>query len=927
MRKLILIICLLLVPIYLLGQKSAPVAGDAATLIDLLHKDYTGGNPETIDEDIVRERSKAISIFKAYSNNLTLSTAKEKDKSGNEIELNIQEKRSNYLQSLDNYNEEFKKAKPDEGKLVSLKITLNTNKKNYYIALFTVDKQQFDDLEKHFQDNNNKFLATVLNSIKNKYENLNKGKGDNLALNNSNLSIQKGLPFVGGDILVEGIDGLARFLAKRIKEELTLNAIDNLKDYLKKKDENPYLYELEVVLPTTVNYLKNFNADQLLSFSDDLKQYIEQDLNNLLPNAANLKATPRIALAIQKNPDLDFAFEGLEILEQVSKIKSPVDYFTILANSRNLNRWQNGTDTTKKEIAEGLQLATMLAYSLTVVENGEVKFVTTDFIANYGSQKEFIYLYFGFLHQQNKKYYNSTLSLANIVKETDKINEIEQFLKSDVIEIIQNAERIQTQFLVIKKKNKNDEKVEYKEMHELINDIVDFAEETTIAVDDLLVLNNPNNSLKNIAQKVKPYFTVARLANDITLDLHEKRYTNAITKAIEIPLTLKIFESKDISYFEQTKLTIETFTELQSLSKIVTIDSNLSNEKKLILWEKNKIDLEIIRLKFNEIDNGKALATSIDTFLKSQNGSNWNQATYDTNVKTLNDQLLANRIIVLKHIGYDETETKTKIEKMLKDKEVTDDTRTFILNKFTEYQVQGYKKLFLGENISVTTQEELTQLYQAFVPELLNQVTIKQDSQNNKLVKFIHFVNDIAVADNPEAYEKAIEAFVLPVGSSSLKEKTKHYYSINAFPGLLGGIEFTKSSDPEIKNAEYIGFTAPIGIYLQPWGAGENGNNFGFFLPIIDIAAPVRLRLDDDNDTKTLPDFEIADIFSPGIYAIYGFKKTPLSINFGVQYGPKLRDIPVENTDTFTSIESYRVGIGVTLDIPLLTIASKYKNE
>lgn len=934
MRKKVLIICLLLVPVYLLGQKSAPVAGDAATLIDLLHKDYNGGNPETIYEDIARDRSKAISIFKAYSTNLALSIIKEKDengafkidKNGKFIfkDINIQEERTKYLKSLDDYNEELKNSKDNYTKLNKLKGDLNTAKSTYYNSLYTVDEQQFDDLIENFKEN--KFVVDVLDSLKKKYENLNKNKADQFAYNNSNLSIQKGLPFVGGDILVEGIDGLARFLAKRIKEELTLNAIDNLKDYLKKKDENPYLYELEVVLPTTVNYLKNFNADQLLSFSDDLKQYIEQDLNNLLPNAANLKATPRIALAIQKNPDLDFAFEGLEILEQVSKIKSPVDYFTILANSRNLNRWQQNGSSTQEEIAKGLQLATMLAYSLTIVENGEVKFVTTDFIANYGSQKDFLFLYFGFLHQQNKKYYTLPSPLEEIVKKTDTIDKIEQFIKSDVIEIVQNAERIHTQFLAIKKKNKNEEKVEYKEMHQLIGDIVNLAEETTTAVDVILTFK-PNNSIKGITLKVKPYFTVARLANDITLDLHEKRYTNAITKAIEIPLTLKIVKSAYIDVFEETKLTAQTFTELQALKTLLNIDTKRSDTEKLNMWKKNKFEIEIIRLKFNEFDNGKALARSIDTFLKSQNDSIWNQATYDTNVQTLKNQLLTDRIIVLEYLGYNETKTKAGIEKMLIDKKVTDETKNFILNKFTAYQEQGYRKLFLGENITITTQEELTQLYQAFVPELLNQVTIKHDSQNNKLVKFIHFVNDIAVADNPEAYEKAIEAFVLPVGSSSLKEKANYYFSINAFPGLLGGWEFAKSDDHEIKNARFIGFTAPVGIYLQPWGAIGSGYNLGLFLPIIDIAAPVRLRLDDANNTKTLPDFEVADIFSPGIYAVFGLKKSPLTFNLGVQYGPKLRDIPVENTDTFTSIESYRVGIGVTLDIPLLTIASKYKNE
>lgn len=916
MKKLFKIILFVLFPTFLIAQKSAPVAGDAAILIDLLHKDYASGNPETMEEDIARDRSKVISIFKAYREALDFT---------NLTKVLDQKLETDYFVALEKYNEALKGDKNSD-QLVGLKTELKRSKSKYYQNICDVDNDQFTTIETSYTTN--EFLKTVITKFKYKYSTLQNAKADQYAYNNSNLSIQKGLPFVGGDILVEGIDGLARFLAKRIKEELTLNAIDNLKEYLKKKDENRYLYELEVVLPTTVNYLKNFNGDQLLSFSDDLKQYIEQDLNNLLPNAANLKTTPRIALAIQNNPDLDFAFEGLEILEQVSKIKSPVDYFTILANSRNLNRWQNDSDATKKEIAQGLQLATMLAYSLTIVENGEVKFVTTDFIANYGSQKDFVFLYFGFLHQQNIKFYNSALPLADIVREADKINTIEHFIKSDVIEIVQNAERIHTQFLAIKKKNKNEEKVEYKDMHQLIGDIVNFAEETTAVVDGLLALK-PDNSLKDITQKVKPYFTVARLANDITLDLHEKRYTNAITKAIEIPLTLKIVKSEYINIFEQTKLTTQTFTELQALKTLLSIDTKLNDSKKVDLWKKNKFDVEIIRLKFNEFNKGKPLATSIDTFLKSLDAEKWNQKAYDSSLSALKNQLLTDRIIVLEYLGYNETKTKAEIEKILIDKKVTDETKNFILNKFTAYQEKGYRKLFLGENISITTREELTQLYQAFVPELLNQVTIKQDSQNNKLVKFIHFLNDIAVADNPEAYEKAIEAFVLPVGSSSLKEKAKHYYSINAFPGILGGGEFNSSDNKDLKGAGFIGFTAPIGIYLQPWEweASKKGNTFGFFFPIIDIAAPVRLRLDGTKDTQTLPDFEIADIFSPGFYLIYGIKKTPLTFNLGIQYGPKLRDIPVENTDTFTSIESYRVGLGVTLDIPLLTIASKYKNE
>ena len=95
------------------------------------------------------------------------------------------------------------------------------------------------------------------------------------------------------------------------KSEFVLHpkARDEKAELLKNKEEHPELYELEVLLPTTFAYLANFDANQLLQFSDDLKQYIEQDLANLVPNAANLRYTPRMSLLIANNPELDFAFE------------------------------------------------------------------------------------------------------------------------------------------------------------------------------------------------------------------------------------------------------------------------------------------------------------------------------------------------------------------------------------------------------------------------------------------------------------------------------------------------------------------------------------------------------------------------------------------------------------------------------------------
>ena len=517
MKKLFTFLALLLSFISF-SQKSAPVAGDASTLLDLLFKDYDAVNPETRIEEIARDRTKVISLFKNYA----------KDYKESSTTAYPENEKVLYLKSIEafnNYNKISKIEAIDTTTLDKLKNNITTTKDAFYNKLYDYDNEQIDCLKTHFDNNKNVYISAIIIKFQNKYTSLKDRKADVLAKSNTNLSIQKSLPFSGGDILVTGIDGLSRFLAKRIKEELTLNAIQNIQEYLKNKDKKEYLYELEAILPTTVDYLKNFDADQVLKFSNDIKQYIETDFRNIVDNAANLRYTPRVMRAIEKYPDLDFAFEGLEILEQVSKIKSPVDYFEIISNSRNLNRWNDTTTNTKYAIAQSLQLASMLAYSLTLIENGEVKFVTTDFIANYGSQEEFTYLYFGFLHQQNAKYFNLKKSdstyFTDFVKDTTQIKKGFDFLKYQIVPIVENAERLHSQLLEIKKTNKNGEKLDYSKVHQLITDLVSFGEEVTVSADWLMKeFEYTIDNKENISDRLKPFFSISRVANDITLDLH-----------------------------------------------------------------------------------------------------------------------------------------------------------------------------------------------------------------------------------------------------------------------------------------------------------------------------------------------------------------------------------------------------------------------
>lgn len=950
------------------GQKSSPVVGDAAALIDLLNKDYNTVNPDTWDEEINTDRGKVIAIFKSY-----LEDRKKKENASSpNIANKMIEAFDEYMKAKEAINavakvtinvnvsnlaipanasekqiirseEQFEQVKDE---LINLQNKLRDRKYDYYQAKNDYDNIEFNQLEIAYAEND--YLKNLVIVFREKFFHVYNKTIDNYAENNTYSSIQKSIPFIGGDLSFETIiDGLSRFLAKRIKEELTIHAIDKIKNYLENPTPENYCHELLVLLPSTTNYLKSFESNQLLNFTDEMKQYIEQDLNDLLTNAVDLKNTPRLKRYIEKYPDLEFAFEGLEIIPQLSKIKSPVDYFEIMENSRCLARWRNiPSDKTRYNIAQAFRLASMIAYSMTVVDNGETKFASVDMVSNYGNEINFFYLYFGMLHQQNIKYFNVSfvpgdsftpmpLNIDSIMLNTqfqygriETLTNLAQFLKSNLTSVATNAEKVYAQALTLKKKNKNNEEIKYDEVYSFIDDFISFAEEV-VTTSDLFFDNTYRfypSSLRgdlNLKAKLAPYFNVSRIANNMMLDLHQKKYSNAIIKAIEIPLSFNMQDGTGngttVAMLQNVKTAIEGQQDLGKIKKIFIINLVTgSDDAKMQELKKVELPLEIVLLKLDQAEDLGELKRAIKHLRKSI--SEMDVAHFkevETEYYTCKSLFEKEYKPILNHYGINTYQIVNTIKNRLNEKNKNAHIVAFLEKRFDKYTKDIYCKVALNQDLDVSIEEEL----ESFINEFVTQTAENERKVNdNNAIKVIHFVNEMAGAKDAEEVEKAITAFALPVGSSSLKEKALNYFSINAYPGLIGGLEFTKGQD----DAFSFGFTAPVGLYAQfcSWG---NGNSLGAFVPIIDIGAPVRLRIDSDSDNKTLPDFNFNDIFSPGFYLSYGFgKKLPLAINLGAQYGPKLRDVDVDADGKFDSIDSYRISVALVIDIPLFTISGKY---
>ena len=481
--------------------------------------------------------------------------------------------------------------------------------------------------------------------------------------------------------------------------------------------------------------------------------------------------------------------------------------------------------------------------------------------------------------------------------------------------------------------------------------MIGFSEDVLVSGDSLLkstnlqllsvsgaAYNPVEADFKSFIGKTKPYFTTSRSVNDIFLDLHKKNYTTAIVKAIEIPASFnegndnyKLYS--DIINITRNLSAAENIYSIQRLFEYKKIPGNeddytklqnLANWANASLTGITGVGLNPIKIEFAKITailNTPYLSLNAD--LKTQ---------YEANFEALKTTISSNFVsFYTDYAKFDIPAITTKIDNALMSKGITgtlNSNLTASVNKVFNESLMVFlfnDKAAKGE--LKQSQENLLQNLRVYLPELFPDIfTFKDDN----VVKLIHFVNDMAQAETSEEVENALDSFALPAGSSSIKEESKSYISINAYPGILGGVEWSSFNNEA--PAGHVGITAPVGIYCQlPFW--RNSGTLGLFVPVIDIGAPVRLRLDGNNDTETLPDFDFNDIFSPGLYVSYGFKNAPFAINAGIQYGPKLRGIKTTATDTagtettaVTDSSSFRFGIGLVIDIPLFTLSARSKN-
>ncbi|SFA41467.1 hypothetical protein SAMN04488511_102328 [Pedobacter suwonensis] len=189
----------------------------------------------------------------------------------------------------------------------------------------------------------------------------------------------------------------------------------------------------------------------------------------------------------------------------------------------------------------------------------------------------------------------------------------------------------------------------------------------------------------------------------------------------------------------------------------------------------------------------------------------------------------------------------------------------------------------------------------------------------NKHLTFIAQLADVKSAADMEAL---MNAYALPIGSSSIKRQSTFNLSVNGYVGLTGGTEKAYGSFVNQSKAN-IGLTAPIGI-SSTFASGR----LTAFVSLIDLGSVVNQRL--NNDTTSYTDFKLEYFFTPGVGLFYNVPKIPVTAGIHWNYIPNLRTIKYETgaaTITETNRSVSRFNVSVLVDIPFFTLFNRTKNE
>lgn len=372
-------------------------------------------------------------------------------------------------------------------------------------------------------DPDNKFLAEYLKA----------SKSFNSQSTSSKSIFQSLLSSAGGLDVTNIADGLAKFLVKRAKQELSISFFTKFKEEM---EEDRYK-DLRLLFPATYTVLKRIDKDIYMfdAFKLALIEAFEKDLKNILVHLPNVIEQGTFKNWFDAHKEIKaIVLSGLYIYNSLADGKHPgkviEDYPVSYLAGINNETFFKGTIQTVQQVSYALRSTTSDHY-----------WASVDTLELLLKNHDAVSAFMGLLYIRSEGVvYSATDSLRGFINKLQQARAVEfPAYKNFFIETANRARTIEATLKNLKeKKNSLGAGFVYEDYYGLVDQVFDF---TDFFVTNLVSLPHLNG-LGFDAQKVIHIVNIGRTINQIGLDVATRNYASGIVNLTNLydTLTLKV---------------------------------------------------------------------------------------------------------------------------------------------------------------------------------------------------------------------------------------------------------------------------------------------------------------------------------------------------------------------------------------------------
>jgi len=349
-----------------------------------------------------------------------------------------------------------------------------------------------------------------------------------------NISLLSAASYVGGVPVTNFADGLAKFLVKRFKEELTVTFFEKFKSEIAKSQE------MQTLFPQSYMVLLTINTDiyQVSSYLNTLREGFIKDLTNLYVNFKHFSRLEKYRPYFEQHPGLQTTVQtAFYLIDQYAIGMHPGEVLAQYDTSMLIFK-----DDAVQYNARSL-LSTVQAISASFRSiSPEHYWVPADSLYYLLENSVSRDLYFGLMYQAYGRIaflnsHSNTIRLDTLLAGVWSIDHSMRAYTNYIRSFALHTNEVRQYLLELKMKQKTE--IDYNDYYQLYNSALDLIDQSMDLLDLPLIDSVVGGALKEkISNQISRLSYMAHSAGNLYLDISAKNYSAAVLNAANMVDTL-----------------------------------------------------------------------------------------------------------------------------------------------------------------------------------------------------------------------------------------------------------------------------------------------------------------------------------------------------------------------------------------------------